>query len=128
MARSVHFKQKGDLRNLNSFLKKMSQGSLFEQLEPLAQKGTDALSAATPQDTGLASTSWYHEISVGPKNALITWKNSDVENGFPVAIMLQLGYATGTGGYVAGRDYINPALKPIFDDILNQVWKAVTSA
>jgi hypothetical protein len=75
----------------------------------------------------LASSQWSYKIEQTGSSLTISWSNNDVENGFPVAVMLQYGYATGTGGYVAGRDYINPAMKPIFDAIENQVWKAVTS-
>jgi hypothetical protein len=87
-----------------------------------------ALGQASPKDSGLASDSWDYQIERSGRAVTIKWTNSDVENGFPVAIMLQLGYGTGTGGYVQGRDYINPAMRPIFDSIAEQVWKAVTSA
>jgi len=87
-----------------------------------------ALASATPSDSGLAAASWGYEVSSKGGSHSITWTNTDVESGFPVAIMLQFGYATGTGGYVAGRDYINPAMRPIFDQIAYKVWRAVTSA
>lgn len=87
-----------------------------------------ALAAATPVESGLASASWSYRIKKSRASCTIEWLNKDVETGFPVAIMLQYGYSTGTGGYVAGIDYINPAMKPVFDNIRDQVWKAVTSA
>jgi hypothetical protein len=93
-----------------------------------AQLGVDALANAVPKDSGLASQNWGYEVSQNGGGVRITWTNSDIENGFPVAIMLQYGYGTGTGGYVQGRDYINPAIRPVFDQIANTVWKAVTSA
>lgn len=97
-------------------------------LETNAQIGVDALESATPRDTGLAANSWGYEITQAGGTWTVTWTNSDVENGFPVAIMIQYGHGTGTGGYIQGQDYINPAIKPIFDKIAEQIWKAVTSA
>lgn len=87
-----------------------------------------ALARATPIDTGLAAHSWTYEVQGDSSFCTISWRNTDVESGFPVAIALQFGYATGTGGYVAGRDYINPAMRPIFDQIERRVLKAVNSA
>ena len=90
--------------------------------------GVSALSRATPKDSGLAAGSWSYRVGKNGRGPFIEWTNSDVESGFPVSIMLQYGYSTGTGGYVAGRDYINPAIQPIFDQIAAAVWKEVTSA
>jgi hypothetical protein len=109
-------------------LRRLSQGDIFRALDGEARKGVSALAQASPKESGLASDSWGYEIERSGRAVTIKWTNNDVENGFPVAIMLQLGYGTGTGGYVQGRDYINPAMRPIFDSIANQVWKAVTSA
>ncbi len=102
--------------------------TILQVLNAAGREGVSALARATPVDSRLASESW--DYKVGAKNGVysLVWTNSDTENGFPVAIMLQYGYATGTGGYVQGRDYINPAIRPIFDEIENKVWKAVTSA
>jgi len=97
-------------------------------LDSCGKQGVNALESATPVDSGLAAGSWNYTISQNGSSWTINWTNSDVENGFPVAIMLQYGYGTGTGGYVHGRDYINPAMRPVFDDIAAKVWKAVTSA
>jgi hypothetical protein len=110
-----------------TFLRKLGKGDIYRGLEAQAQKGVAALISATPVDSGLASDSWSFEIERSGRSVTIRWLNHDVENGFPVAIMLQYGHGTGTGGYVQGRDYINPAMKPIFDSIAQQVWKAVTS-
>jgi len=117
----------GDLRKTEAFLQRMSKVDIRKVMETGAQRGVKALASATPEDSGLASDSWGYKISGGKSYATIVWTNHDVENGFPVAIMLQYGYGTGTGGYVQGRDYINPAIRPIFDQIANDVWKAVTS-
>lgn len=112
---------------VEDFLRKLQRGDIYNGLESLAQTGVAALEAATPLDSGLAAGSWSYTIERKRGGARIEWTNSDVENGFPVAIMLQYGYGTGTGGYVQGRDYINPATQPIFDQIADKVWKAVTS-
>lgn len=118
----------GSFKKTEAFLKKMSKLDILGILREQGQKGVTALSRATPLESGLAAQSWGFEVSGGRGVYTITWTNSDVENGFPVAIMLQYGYGTGTGGYVQGQDYINPAMKPIFDEIATKVWKAVTSA
>lgn len=122
------FELSGSFNNTEKFLKAMQDQDLFASLETYAKAGVDALSSATPTDSGLAKTSWDYEIKRTKSTLEILWLNKDIESGFPVAIMLQYGYATGTGGYVQGRDYINPAMKPVFDKILDKVWKAVTSA
>jgi len=118
----------GSFKNTRRFLLRMQKFDVRSILVKAAEKGVVALRNATPIESGLAASSWYAEVELTPDRATITWHNHDVENGFPVAIMLQYGYATGTGGYVAGRDYINPAMKPIFDQIANDIWKVVTSA
>lgn len=119
---------KGDLKKTEAFLQKMANFDIRKVAQAGAEAGVKALAAATPEDSGLASDSWGYKISGGKSYITIVWTNKDVENGFPVAIMLQYGYGTGTGGFVQGRDYINPAIRPIFDKIANDVWKAVTSA
>lgn len=119
---------KGDLKNTERFLRKVQKLDIRGVLEAGAQQGVKALAAATPIDSGVAKDSWNYEISSNAGGSRITWTNSDVENGFPVIIALQYGHGTGTGGYVEGRDFINPTMRPIFDDIANKVWKAVTSA
>ena|SRR5689334_23034373 len=118
----------GSTKRTEAFLNQMSRQKYFDGIESLAREGVAALALATPTDSGLAASSWNYTISRSGKGLSISWTNSDVETGFPVAIMLQYGYATGTGGYVQGRDYINPAIRPVFDKIAEKVWKAVTSA
>lgn len=118
----------GSFKNLEKFLKRMSEGDIFSALDRFAQEGVRALAANTPRDSGVTAASWTYSVEKTGREYSITWSNTNTENGFPVAIMLQYGHGTGNGGYVAGRDYINPALKPIFDKIADQVWKAVTSA
>ena len=119
----------GSFANADRFFAHMSSGAIFRALDGYAQRGVVALSAATPQDTGKAASSWSYEIENSGGDFTIWWKNTDVdEAGTPIVIMLQFGHGTGTGGYVQGRDFINPAIQPIFDQIANEVWKEVTSA
>lgn len=124
----ISFNIGGSTKRTEAFLRKISRGDIYRGIEGLAQQGVEALASATPRDSGLASNSWTYTIERGRGSCRITWSNTDVESGFPVAIMLQYGYGTGTGGYVRGQDYINPAMRPIFDMIADKVWKAVTSA
>lgn len=125
----IGFSSSGSFKNLEKFLATMTrQKDMFSRLDGLAQQGVAALEAATPVNSGLAARSWSYEIKVAPRACYINYKNSDLENGYPVAVMIQLGHGTGTGGYVHGIDYINPALRPIFDNIANAAWKVVTSA
>lgn len=127
MAR-ISYKLHGSFKNTNAFLNKMDKGDIFKNLERYAEEGVSALSSATPVDTGLAASSWGYVVEYTKGAFRIIWTNSNIENGFPVAIMLQYGHGTGTGGYVQGQDYINPAIRPIFDKIAERVWKEVTSA
>lgn len=128
MSRSVTFYHKGNFRNIDRFLRKMANGDMYQSLGQLAQKGVQALSQATPKDSGVTADSWGFVVEYSRSGVEIQWTNSNVNNGFNIAVGLQYGHGTGTGGYVSGFDYINPAIRPIFDDIANQVWKVVTSA
>lgn len=125
---SVRFRHRGSFRNLERFLSRMQRLDIRRAIEPLAQEGVRALQQATPRESGRAADSWDYKIVGSKYNVAVIWTNSDIEGGFPVAVMLQYGYGTGTGGYVQGRDYINPALRPIFDRIADEVWKVVTAA
>lgn len=118
----------GNTNNTERFLQKILKGDLYSGLEPLAQRGVEALRAATPRESGATAEAWYYEIEKTSGSVTIWWKNSNQINGFYVAIGLQYGHGTGTGGWVAGYDYINPALKPIFDEIADAVWKEVQKA
>lgn len=110
------------------FLKKMQNLKIQNILEKYAQQGVQALSQATPLDTGRTASSWSYEIEVGNETATIHWMNSNVNKGVNIAVILQFGHGTGTGGYVQGRDYINPAMRPIFDRIAEEVWREVVNA
>lgn len=122
------FNHSGSFEKLESFLNSMQKLDILKLVQPYAEMGVDALAAATPIDTGRAASSWWYEIDSKKDSVIIAWTNDDIEDGFPVVIMLQYGYATGSGGYVQGRDFINPAIQPIFDTIADEVWKVVTSA
>lgn len=116
-------------KTIGSLLRsKKLESDILEVLKLGGLEGVLALRKATPVKSGLTAQSWDFFVSAKKGVYSITWTNSDVENGFPVAVMLQYGYGTGTGGYVKGIDYINPALRPIFDKISEEVWKVVTSA
>lgn len=128
MARTVRFVQRGSFDKMERFLKAVQKLDVGKVAAAQAEVGVRALAAATPIDSQLASRSWNYEVRQNGGKISIVWTNSDIENGFPVVIMLQLGHGTGTGGYVQGRDFINPAIRPVFDKIAETVWKAVTSA
>lgn len=124
----ITFEQKGDFKNSERFLKRMSKADFANVLKGVAQKGVQALASATPVDSGLTASSWGYEIKRTRSSFTITWTNSHSVSGRPIAIMLQYGHGTGTGGYVRGRDYINPAMRPIFEQILDGLWAEVTTA
>lgn len=117
----------GSFSKTFSFLNRVRRTDyIVKVLQECGKLGVESLKANTPKNTGLTSESWYYEVEDDGRHAKITWYNSNVASGgFPVAIMLQYGHGTGTGGYVQGIDYINPAMKPIFDKIVDTVWKAV---
>ena len=105
----------------------MLRGDQFRGLEAYGIRGVDALSSNTPRDSGLTAESWNYRIVKDPDHPRIEWFNDNVQNGSVIAILIQYGHGTGTGGYVEGRDYINPALRPVFDKIADDVWKEVTA-
>ena len=128
---NVSFNVKGSFKKTEKFLGEMKNVDkhIRRVAEAQAQRGVQALIAATPKDSGLAASSWGYKIVQNGRKISIVWTNDNKENGgVPVAVMLQYGYGTGSGGYVQGRDYINPAMKPVFDSIADNVWKAVKSA
>ena len=124
----ISISQKGSFKNLESFFRSIQKQNLYSKLDSLAQEGVNALSSATPVLSGETASSWNYKINIQSETCSIEWYNTVLENGFPVAIMLQYGHGTGTGGYIQGIDYINPAIQPIFDRIANQVWGEVVSA
>lgn len=122
----ITFRQEGNFAKLTGYLEKAKEAVNLGNLDHYGREGVAALSSATPVDTGLTAKSWYYEIE--HKNGLITisFLNSNVNKGIPIAIILQYGHGTRNGGWVQGRDYINPAIQPIFDKISNEAWKEVT--
>lgn len=120
------FKHKGDFSKLTIYLNKL-RNVKNHVLTKYAQKGVDALASATPVDTGLTASSWYYKIEQSDTRIKISFCNSNIQNGVPIAIILQYGHGTGTGGWVEGRDYINPAIQPIFDEITTDLWREVTA-
>lgn len=118
--------QKGSFNNTEKYLDHLSKGDAFAALNKYGSLGVNALSNATPQDTGLTAESWYYEIVSRRGYHSIRWHNRNVHNGIPIAVLIQYGHGTGTGGYVQGRNYIMPAIRPIFDRIANEAWKEVT--
>ncbi len=126
MASIIQFKQKGDFSKTESFLKKLRKLDLDSILNKYGQLGVQALAKATPVDTGKTAESWDYTIKKERGSVTITWTNSNVNNGVPIALLIQYGHGTGTGGYVQGIDYIKPAIRPIFDDLAKALWEEVT--
>lgn len=124
----ITFDVSGNFDNIERFLQKVQRIDVRGILEACGQEGVSALSSATPADTGLASQSWAYRVTGSAGNYAVEWYNTDIENGFNVIIGIQFGHGTGTGGYISGRDFINPAMRPVFDQIAERYWKAVTSA
>ena len=121
----ISFSSKGDFSKTIKFLNKMKNVKINNILSKYGQIGVNALSQATPKDSGVTSRSWNYKIEVNNNNASIVWYNTNVVKGVNIAVILQYGHGTRNGGWVEGRDYINPAMKPIFDKIADQVWKEV---
>lgn len=123
----IAIETRGSFAKTEAFLRYVSKMDLTSTLNRYGQQGVNALASATPVDSGLTAASWYFETYRDGKYFGIIWKNRNLVGGRPVAILLQLGHGTGTGGYVQGRDYINPAIQPVFDAISAEVWREVTS-
>ena len=123
----ISFRHKGDFSKADQYLEKLRESVKLGVLDKYGRAGVAALSSATPVDTGLTANSWFYEIEHSSGSDKIVFNNSNIQNGVPIAIILQYGHGTGTGGWVQGRDYINPAIQPIFDQMTKEVWKEVTS-
>lgn len=122
----ISFRQKGDFSKLTSFLEKAKEGIKLGDLDRFGREGVAALASATPVESGLTANSWEYKIEHKKGSATISFHNTNIQNGVPIAIILQYGHGTGTGGWVEGRDYINPAIQPVFDKIAENAWKEVT--
>lgn len=122
----ISFRHKGDFSKLTRYLEKVSKLSRVGDLDKYGRAGVTALASATPVDSGLTASSWYYKIERDNDRIAITFANSNIQNGVPIAIILQYGHGTRNGGWVQGRDYINPAIQPIFDQIADSAWREVT--
>ena len=122
----ITFRQRGDFNKLTRFLERARDAIYLGDLDKYGREGVAALSSATPVESGLTANSWYYEIENTKDSVRIRFCNRNIQNGVPIAIILQYGHGTGTGGWVEGRDYINPSIQPIFDQIVKSAWKEVT--
>lgn len=122
----IVFRQKGDFSKLTKYFEKVKEAARVSILDKYGNAGVAALSSATPVDSGKTARSWKYRIVRQNGSARIDFLNSNVNKGVNIAIILQYGHGTGTGGWVEGRDYINPAMRPIFDKLANDAWKEVT--
>ena len=122
----IKFRHEGDFSKLSRFLEKAKEAVHLGDLDRYGREGVAALSSATPVDTGLTANSWTYEIERSKSSVTISFSNTNIQNGVPIAIILQYGHATRNGGWVQGRDYINPAIQPVFDRIANDAWEEVT--
>lgn len=124
----ISFRSKGDFSKVGRFLEKAKNAVRLGELDRYGREGVNALASATPVDTGETANSWYYTIEHTKGSSTISFHNSNIQNGVPIAVILQYGHGTGTGGWVEGRDYINPAIRPIFDRIANDAWREVTKS
>lgn len=122
----IEIRHKGDFVRTTRYLEKAKKGVNIRSLDKFGREGVAALASATPVDTGLTASSWYYEIEHKNGKVTLSFKNSNIQNGVPIAIILQYGHGTRNGGWVQGRDYINPAIQPIFDKITYEAWREVT--
>lgn len=121
----ITFKHHGNFNKTKRFFRRGLEANFMPDLHKYGQMGVDALAAATPVESGETASSWYYEISRNVGSFSIHWGNSHVNDGVNIAVIIQYGHGTGTGGYVEGRDYINPAIRPIFDEIAANIWREV---
>ena len=122
----ITFRHKGDFSKTTSFLERMKEFAHISDLDRYGREGVAALASATPVDTGLTASSWTYEIVRTKDSVSINFLNTNFQNGVPIALILQYGHGTRNGGWVEGRDYINPAIQPIFDKLANELWREVT--
>ena len=123
----ITFRSKGDFSKTIRYLEKVKNAKMNSIFDKYGQDGVAALASATPVDSGETANSWNYKLEIQNGSATISFYNTHVNQGVPIAIIIQYGHGTGTGGWVKGRDYINPAIQPIFDKIVNEAWKEVTS-
>ena len=124
----ITFKQKGDFKKLTGYLERVKEKAKLSDLRKYGQEGIHALGSATPMDTMNTAYSWWYGTEESENSTSLVFGNSNINNGVQIAVILQYGHGTGTGGYVEGQDYINPAIQPIFDKIEKEVWEGVKNA
>ena len=122
----ISFRHQGDFSKLSRYLERVKEAAKVGILDKYGREGVAALSSATPVESGTTASSWNYEITHENGSSVISFTNSNINKGVPIAIILQYGHGTGTGGWVQGRDYINPAIQPLFDKIANEAWREVT--
>ena len=122
----ISFKQKGDFSKLNNFLERIKGVAKMSNLDKYGEEGVALLSNVTPKDSGKTASSWYYKIKRDNNSATISFLNSNINDGVPIAIILQYGHGTNNGGWVEGIDYINPAIQPFFNKIADEAWREVT--
>ena len=121
----ITLKSSGNFKKLTNYFEKLKEVFNVGILDKYGKMGVAALESATPKDTGKTAASWYYQINNSNGKAVLSFHNSNIQNGVPIAIIIQYGHATGTGGYVEGRDYINPAVRPVFDKLAAEILKEV---
>lgn len=124
----LSFINKGDFKKTFDFFERSEKLSKTDLLHYFGRRGVEALQNSTPEDSGITATSWYYTVTKTSSGYKITWRNSNIHNGQLIAVLIQYGHGTGTGGFVAGRDYINPAMKPVFDEMSEIIGKEITKA
>lgn len=122
----IKITSKGDFKKADTFLEKMLELGGLGILDRYGREGVNALASATPRDTGKTAASWDYMIEREPGSTSITWTNSNINDGVNIAVIIQYGHGTGTGGYIQGIDYINPAIRPVFEHIADSIWEEVT--
>lgn len=128
MSRVISFSQHGDFKKSLTFMTRVRSRNVRGILEKYGQRGVEALAIATPKETGKTAASWSYEIKMDDNGATLCWKNANIVDGVPIAVILQYGHGTRNGGYVQGTDYINPVMKPLFDEIAAELWREVRKA
>lgn len=122
----ISFRQKGDFSKLTKYFERVKEAAKLGVLDKYGREGVAALASATPTETGKTASSWTYEIEHQNGSVSIVYSNTNINKGVPIAIILQYGHGTGTGGWVQGRDYINPAIRPVFDRLADEAWREVT--
>ena len=122
----ITFRHKGNFSKTRRYLERVKEAINLGFFDRYGREGVAALASATPVESGETAAAWSYEIVHGRESIALQFNNSHVNKGVPIAIILQYGHGTGTGGWVQGRDYINPAIQPIFDKIADEAWREVT--